>query len=215
MYSPAEAAKRLGVCTKTIHRWDKAGRIKTIRTATNQRRISGSEIKRLLRLEGGERLRCVVYARVSSQKQAKEGNLERQKDRLVKAAQAKGYQLVSVIAEQASGLNENRRGLRNLFRLVSRDQVDVVMVESKDRLARFGYAYIQEALRFRGVEIELLEQQETKDATQEMVQDMLTIVAVFAAKLYGTRSKEFQQKVKQAMKESEVIVEDGSSEANY
>ncbi|MDA8337049.1 MAG: hypothetical protein M0Z41_19035, partial [Peptococcaceae bacterium] len=61
----------------------------------------------------------------------------------------------------------------------------------------------------------LLEQQETKDATQEMVQDMLAIVAVFAAKLYGTRSKEFQQKVKQAMKESEVIVEDGSSEANY
>ena len=210
MYSPAEAAKRLGVCTKTIHRWDKAGRIKTIRTATNQRRISGSEIKRLLRLEGGERLRCVVYARVSSQKQAKEGNLERQRDRLVKAAQAKGYELVSVITEQASGLNENRRGLRKLFRLVSKDQVDVVVVEFKDRLARFGYAYIQEALRFRGVEIELLEQQEAKDTTQEMVQDMLAIVAVFAAKLYGSRSKKFQKKVKQAMKESEVMTEDGS-----
>jgi len=214
MYSPAEAAKRLGVCTKTIHRWDKSGRIKAIRTATNQRRISGSEINRLLRLEGSERLRCVVYARVSSHKQAKEGNLDRQKERLIKAVQEKGYQLVAVIAEQASGLNENRRGLRKLFKMVAKDQVDVVMVEFKDRLARFGYGYIQEALRFRGVEIELVEQQETKDATQEMVQDMLAIVDVFAAKLYGARSKKFQQKVKQAIKESEVIEEDGRSQEN-
>ncbi|MDA8336758.1 MAG: IS607 family transposase [Peptococcaceae bacterium] len=210
MYSPAEAAKRLGVCTKTIHRWDKAGRIKTICTATNQRRISGTEIKRLLRLQGGERLRCVVYARVSSQKQAAAGNLERQRERLVNAAQAQGYELVSVITEQSSGLNENRRGLRRLFRLVSKDQGDVVMVEFKDRLARFGYAYIQEALRFHGVEIELLEQQETRDATREMVQDMLAIVAVFAAKLYGARSKTFQQKVKQAMKEIALMTGDGS-----
>jgi predicted site-specific integrase-resolvase len=152
----------------------------------------------------------VVYARVSSQKQAAAGNLERQRERLVNAAQAQGYELVSVITEQSSGLNENRRGLRRLFRLVSKDQGDVVMVEFKDRLARFGYAYIQEALRFHGVEIELLEQQETRDATREMVQDMLAIVAVFAAKLYGARSKTFQQKVKQAMKEIALMTGDGS-----
>ena len=212
MYSPAEAAKRLGVCTKTIHRWDKAGRIRAIRTATNQRRIPESEIRRLLRLGGGESLRCLVYARVSSQKQAKEGNLERQKDRLVKAVQEKGYHLTAVITEQASGLNENRRGLKKIFRMACRDQIDVVMVECKDRLARFGYEYIREALRFHGVVIELLEQQETKDYTQEMVQDMLAIVGVFAAKLYGARSKKFKQKIKQAMKESEVISRNGSGE---
>jgi len=130
----------------------------------------------------------------------------------MEAARGKGYHLAAVITEQASGLNENRRGLRKLFKLVAKDQVDVVLVEFKDRLARFGFAYIQEALQFRGVEIEVLEQQETRDATQEMVQDMLAIVAVFAAKLYGARSKKFQQKVREAIKESEVIDADGGGQ---
>ncbi|MBC7345537.1 MAG: MerR family DNA-binding transcriptional regulator, partial [Clostridia bacterium] len=40
MYTPAQAAKRLGVSVKTIHRWDKAGKLKTVRTAGNQRRIA-------------------------------------------------------------------------------------------------------------------------------------------------------------------------------
>lgn len=200
MYSPAKAAKLLGVCTKTIHRWDKAGRIKTFRTPTNQRRIPESEIRRIRGLKENS-LRCAVYARVSTQKQLKDGNLQRQKERLVSAVKEKGYNLVSVVSEQASGLNENRRGLKKLFKLASKNEIDVVLVEFKDRLARFGYSYIEEVFKTHGVKIELLEQKETQDATQELVQDMMAIIAVFAARLYGARSKKFRQKVKQAMRE--------------
>jgi len=213
-YSPAEAGKLLGVCTKTIHRWDKAGKITVIRTASNDRRISISEIRRILRLENNTRPRCAVYARVSSSKQSKDGNLDRQKDRLLEAAKERDYEVTTIIAEQASGLNESRRGLKKLMKLAGKDQFDVVLVEYKDRLARFGYSYIEEGLTYRGVAVEVLEQQETKDATQEMVQDMLAIVSVFAAKLYGARAKNFQQRVKQAIKESEVMPYRNSEENN-
>jgi len=211
MYTPAKAAKLLGVCVKTIHRWDKTGKIKTIRTPTNQRRIPESEIRKLLGLKQHS-FRCAIYARVSSQKQLKEGNLERQKERLIKAAQERGYDLVVVVSEQASGLNEKRRGLKKLFKLASKGEIDIVLIEFKDRLARFGYSYIEEIFKTHGVKIELLEQKETQDATQELVQDMLAIIAVFAAKLYGARSKKFRQKVRKAMKECEVINESGTSQ---
>lgn len=204
MYTPAQAAKRLGVCTKTIHRWDRAGKIRTIRTAGNQRRIPASEVRRLLGLRPVTTTRCAVYARVSSQKQAKDGNLERQKERLLEAARQKGYEVQSVVAEQASGLNENRRGLKRLLGLAQKGEIDVVLVEFRDRLARFGFSYLARAFEMAGARVEVLEEQEEKAPAEELVEDMLSIVTVFSARLYGSRARKFRQKVRSAMKECEV-----------
>lgn len=85
LLSPKEAGKLLGVSTRTIQRWDKQGLIKTVRTPKGRRRIPLSEVKRLLRQMTNDR-RAVIYARVSSQKQDKDGNLERQIERLLKWA---------------------------------------------------------------------------------------------------------------------------------
>lgn len=120
--------------------------------------------------------------------------------------------MVVVVSEQVSGLNEKRRGLKKLFKLASKGEIDIVLIEFKDRLARFGYSYFEEIFKTHGVKIELLEQKETQDATQELVQDMLAIIAVFAAKLYGARSKKFRQKVRKAMKECEAINEIGTGQ---
>lgn len=80
-----------------------------------------------------------------------------------------------------------------------------MLVEYKDRLARFGFAYIEEALAAYGVRVEVLDGPVAMDAAQELVQDMLAIVAVFAARLYGARSQRFRRKVKAAMKEVETL----------
>lgn len=186
---------------KTIHRWDRAGKIRAIRTAGNQRRIPAGEVRRLLGLRPVSAPRCAVYARVSSQKQAKDGNLERQKERLVQAAGQKGYQVLCVVAEQASGLNEKRRGLGKVFKLAQRGEIDVVLVESWDRLARFGFSYIAKAFELLGVRVEVLEEREGGAPTDELVEDMLSAITVFAARLYGSRARKFRQKVKCAMKE--------------
>src|ERR1700741_99998 len=99
--SAGEAARLLGVSVKTIQRWDKAGLLPVIRTATNQRRIPVDAIHQLLNAPG-KSLRCAIYARVSSVKQEQEGHLTRQVERLQQVASERGYQVVARIQEQAS-----------------------------------------------------------------------------------------------------------------
>ena len=144
-----------------------------------------------------------MYARVWSEKQAEAGNLQRQKERLVAAATAKGYEVAAVVAERASGVNEKRRGLHRLLRLAAEGEIDVVLVEFKDRLAGFGFGYIMEAFQAYGVRVEVLDGPVAVDAAQELVADMLAIVTCLAARLYGSRSQQFRRKVKEAAKEAE------------
>lgn len=178
-----------------------------VRLPTGQRRFPVSEVDALLHAKARAVLRCAVYARVSSGKQAEAGNLDRQRERLVGAVAERGYRLVAAVTERASGLNEKRKGLHRLFQMAAADEIDVVLVEFKDRLARFGFAYVVEALAAHGVRVEVLDGPVATDATQELVQDMLAIIAVFAARLYGRRSRQFRRKVKEATKglDDEVI----------
>jgi predicted site-specific integrase-resolvase len=63
-----------------------------------------------------------------------------------------------------------------------------------------------------GAQVEVVTQEEApKDATQELIEDMLAIVTCFSAKLYGQRSQQFKKKIVQALKE----VENGGSDKNH
>jgi len=177
-----QASKMLGVSTRTLQRWDNAGKLKTFRTVGNHRRIYESEILRLQKKP--QTKNCVIYARVSSRKQTADGNMERQKERLVEYAKNKGYVVKKVFCETASGINENRKQLKKLLSMVTAGEVDIVLIEFKDRLARFGYSYLQEFIESHSARVEVVTQEdEPKDATQELVEDMLAIVASFSARL--------------------------------
>ena len=154
--SAGEAAHALGVSVKTIQRWDKAGLLPVIRTATNQRRIPVATVHQLLKVQG-KSLRCAIYARVFSAKQEQEGNLTRQVERLQRVAQERSYEVVALIQEQASGLNEKRKGLKKLFHLIDHQEIDLVLIEDPDRLVRFGYGYLEETFRWKQVRIEVVE----------------------------------------------------------
>ena len=209
--SSGEVAKALGVSVKTVQRWDQAGLITVVRTIHNQRRIPASEITRLTR--GSGQPRCVIYARVSSSRQDQAGNLERQTDRLRQAANARGYRLVETIAEQASSLNEKRRGMKKLFSLIEKEAVDVVLIEYPDRLVRFGFAYLLQAFAWRGVRLEVLEEPEEQEPLAEMTADLLTIISVFSGRMYGHRAKRVQEcmtsRLKACLQEAEQT--DGAS----
>ncbi len=198
--SAGEAARALGVSVKTIQRWDKAGLLPVTRTTTNQRRIPVEAIEHLLKT-GNPRLRCAMYARVSSAKQEHEGNLMRQTERLRAVAEERGYQIVVQFAEQASGLNENRRGLKKLLQLVDQQAIDLVLIEYPDRLVRFGFHYLEEAFRWKQVRIEVIEPPKAQTPSEELVTDLLSIVTVFSGRLYGSRAKKVRSCVTKALKE--------------
>ena len=86
----------------------------------------------------------------------------------------------------ASGLHEKRRGLHPLWELAQQPKADIVAVESKDRLARFGFAYLETFLHAFGVRVVIMEHT-AKDDSQELVEDLIAITTSFSARIYGKR----------------------------
>ncbi len=197
LYKVSEVAKKLNVSTATIRKWIRSGRLRAKRIGKLWM-IPENELKRFLG-EKAKEVRAVIYARVSSHKQKKDGNLERQIDRLRNYCSARGYKVVEIITDVASGLDENRKGLRKLFEIVEKNRVDVVVVEFKDRLTRFGFEYLKRYFEFHNVRVEVVEETE-KSYMEELIEDFVSIVISFAARIYGKRSQKFK-KIKKVVEE--------------
>ena len=199
MYRTGKVAEMLGVHKVTVIRWIKEGKIKAIRIG-REFRVPEDEVKRLLK--GKLTDTAVIYARVSSSDQ--KSDLERQVEYLKGYCSARGYAIVDILTDVASGLNEKRRGLKKLFDYVVNGKVDVVVVSYKDRLTRFGFKYLEEFFNSHGVRIEVIFGEEPKDLQPELIEDLIAIVSSFASRLYGMRShkkKKVVESVKQAIRD--------------
>jgi len=125
----------------------------------------------------------VVYARCSTAKQKE--NLDRQKERLMRHAESQGYKYI-VIDEIASGINEKRKGLHKLLNMAFQGKIDRVLIEYKDRIARFGYEYLWSIFRNLGVKVEIMENREKK-YEEELAEDIMKILTCYSARYYGAR----------------------------
>lgn len=132
--------------------------------------------------------KAILYARVSStiNKASLDGQIERMKQH----ASAKGYVVIEEHKEIASGLNENRKKLNALL---NRHDYNVLIVEHKDRLTRFGASYIEQALNNNNVSLEIINQADKKD--NELVDDFVAIVTSFCGRIYGRKRKERTEEI--------------------
>ena len=119
----------------------------------------------------------VVYARVSSSENKK--NLETQADRVCQFCAAKGWVVHTVIKECASGLNDERPKLQKILK---ENKATKLIVEHKDRLTRFGFEYLKTLF---GGEIVVIN--EVTEDEQDLMQDFISLVTSFCARLYGRR----------------------------
>jgi len=205
---PREASRRLGIHYVTLKRWIYSGKIHAVRTPTGRWMIPEGEVERITGGRVGVRgVRAVIYARVSSSDQ--KSDLERQIQYLTQYCSAKGYRVIDVITDVASGLKTNRRGLLKLFNHITNRQVDVVVVTYKDRLTRFGFEYLEYFFMQYGVRIEVVYDGEPKDAYQELVEDLTAIVTSFAGKLYGVRSRRRKKLIEGFKRLLEEVEKDG------
>lgn len=125
--------------------------------------------------------KAVVYARVSTHKQ--KADLGRQAARMVEFANAQGLSVVGVVSEVASGVNENRP---RLTKLLQRDDWGTLVVEHKDRLTRVGFEWFRVLLAIQGKRIVVAN--EAQEETADLMDDFVSIIYSFAARLYGLRS---------------------------
>jgi excisionase family DNA binding protein len=188
----SRAAHELGLHPFTVRKWIRAGKIQAIRVG-NEARVPRSEIERLAGKTDGRVI--VLYGRVSGQGQ--KSDLETQLERLQAWAETerKGKQTL-VLSDIGSGLSATRRHLQRLLRLVATDQVAEIVVTYPDRLTRFGQEYLQVLFESFGVTLTVLDPDEDKTAEQELVDDMLALLASFSGTLYGMRSHKQKELLK-------------------
>jgi predicted site-specific integrase-resolvase len=188
LLSVKECKEIYGLSRITLINYEKKGLIKPVRTPGGVRRYRVEDIERLLGMLEDKQKRVgktILYARVSTRKQ--QPYLENQVQRLEEYAKSRGWEY-EVIKEIASGVNESRRGLQKLLNMVKRGEVERVVVEYPDRLARFGFHYLKEFFDGFGVELIVINGREgEKERVQELAEDLVAIVSSFAAKIYGQR----------------------------
>jgi len=125
-------------------------------------------------------LQVATYARVSSSQN--KDNLDKQQSRLIDYANAKGYKTLFNIKEIGSGLNDARP---KLIELLSNKKIDIILVEHKDRLTRFGFKYIEILMEIQGRKIEVINNLD--DDKDDLIQDFISVITSFCARIYGQR----------------------------
>ena len=189
--SIGQAANVIGVCVGTLRRWEQEKRfLPCFRTAGGHRRYRLSKIKKYFLHEtlderSPQNKHTIAYARVSSHDQKLD--LKRQEKRLAVYCEAKKWHY-EVISDLGSGLNYKKRGLNRLIRLICQAQIERLVLTHRDRLLRFGSPLLFKLCEQFGVEVVMLEKSQTHDFERELVADVIEIMTVFTAKMYGKRS---------------------------
>jgi predicted site-specific integrase-resolvase len=196
------AAEMLGVSVTTLRRWEREGKLKSGRTHSGHRRYDLSKIKpELFHTDDSER-KTIAYARVSSHDQ--KTDLERQKQVLELYCARQGWTF-EVVADLGSGMNDHKKGLKRLLDDVLAGRIGRLVIAHKDRLLRFGAELIFAICAAKNVEVVILNQGEDTTFEEDLAKDVLEIITVFSARLYGSRSRKNQKLldgVKQAVEEA-------------
>ena len=197
-----KACEILGCCPDTLRRWTEEGKLTAYRASEKgNRRWDEDELRAYLgeikpdqTTTASKGNRVAVYCRVSTSDQKSHGDLDRQKLRLLEYCAEKKYAVEYIFEEVGSGLNDNRKKLLQMMRLACEHKFDKVVIEHYDRLTRFNFKLVVEYFRSHGVEVEYVESVLSESFEADLVKDMLSLIAVFSAKLYSKRGKENRKK---------------------
>lgn len=194
-YKPKEFAELLNVSVLTLQRWDNAGKLKAFRTPTNRRYYTYEQYKEFKGETSSEK-KIVIYTRVSTSNQ--KDDLKNQVEFLKQYANAKGIIVDEIIEDYGSGLNYNRKKWNKLIDQCMTSEISTIIITHKDRFIRFGFEWFERFLEKFNVKIVVVNN-ESLSPTEELVQDIISILHVFSCRIYGLR------KYKKKIKEDEEI----------
>jgi putative resolvase len=140
----------------------------------------------------------IGYARVSSHDQKRD--LARQRELLESYCAANGWKY-EVIEDLGSGLNYNKKGLKKLLTRICSKDIQRLVLTHRDRLLRFGAELIFSLCEYFGVEIVVINASIESTFEDDLVQDVLEIITVFSARLYGSRSRK-NKKLLESLKDA-------------
>ena len=180
------ATQEINVSADTLRRWADTGKVRCKRINGNGKRFYHiDDVKYMFcsdRPTNSDEKTKIAYARVSSAKQQED--LQRQIDALKRE-----YPNHKIVSDIGSGLNWKRKGLQTILEQSLQGMVSEVVVMYKDRLCRFGFELVEFIFRQTGTKmlVHCKSDDDNKTTEQELAEDLLSIVTVFAARSHGKR----------------------------
>ena len=197
-YSIREFSKILGVSAQTLRNWDNNGKLHPHHTtASGYRYYSEEQLNEVLHIKPKNNRITLGYCRVSSPKQ--KDDLERQIENVRTYLLAKGEPF-EIISDIGSGINYKKKGLQELIKRISENQVEKVVILYKDRLLRFGFELVEYLAMLHHCEIEIIDNTERTEQ-QELVEDLVQIISVFSCKLQGKRANKAKRMMRELVKD--------------
>ena len=185
IYSPKQFGALIGKSVLTLQRWDRAGILPAHRSPTNRRYYTHDQYLEYRGLKAKGTGATIVYARVSSASQ--KPDLQNQVAALRTYCQRHDFTVDEWIEEVGSGLNYQRKHFNRVMEEIELGRVQRLVIAHKDRLVRFGFEWFAAFCERHGTALVIVNG-DTLSPEQELVQDLLSIVHVFSARLYWLRS---------------------------
>ena len=182
-YTTGEVADLFQVSTKTIQKWDNKGILKFERSPTNRRVLPKETLIEYLKSKNmfyeDESLskRDVIYARVSTSKQQKQGDLDRQVDYIL--SNRADLKNVLIFKEVKSIFDSKRKELLKLINMILNDEVNRIFITHKERLGGLGFEYIEAICKQHDVKIITIQsesEQDNKSVKQELTEDIKNLL---------------------------------------
>lgn len=180
-YTTGEIADLFQVSTKTIQKWDNKGILKFERSPTNRRVLPKETLIEYLKSKNmfyeDESLskRDVIYARVSTYGQQKQGDLDRQVDCIL--SDRADLKNVLIFKEVKSSFDSKRKELLKLINMILNDEVNRIFITHKERLVGLGFEYIEAICKHHDVEIITIQsEQDNKSVKQELTEDIKNLL---------------------------------------
>jgi len=185
-----DALKILGVHRQTLHQYVKQGKIK-VKTIFNKYHYDYDDDS-VYAMIGAKKIKkdrkIISYSRVSTQNQKEQ--LKEQTKRIYELCISRGLTLDEQFEDIKSGMSSERPGFQKILQMIIQNEVELLVIENKDRLIRFGYEILEQLFKYFGTKILVLNDVlENKSYEQELTEDLISIIHYFTMKNYSHRRK--------------------------
>ena len=173
---------KIGKAAEVLRKWEKTGELLPARkTRGGTRRHAVSDLMG----SANEAAPTLCHARVSGRD--RQADPDRQQAALEACCTAKGWR-TETIRDLGGGLNCRKAGLPRLLDLIMKRRIRRPVTTHRDRLLRFGAEPVFAMCELQGIEIVIFHKGDPPSFKEELAQDVLEIITVFSARLYGSRA---------------------------
>lgn len=184
-----DVKKFLNITQPTLSKYAKEGLVRYTKINDRHYQYNEDDVYKLVGLGKTKKKKInVSYSRISCSNQTNQ--LKDQTNRIYEYCISKGIDLDRQLEDVKSGMNFDRKNFQNLIDMIIRGEVELVIVENKDRLVRFGFDLLESIFKYFGTKIFVINDKITnKSYEQELTEDLVSIIHYFSMKMYSNRRK--------------------------